>query len=177
MPTMDRSDRSDRSGRSSRSSRSDRSLDLSVVVLLCVIIPAACGRTDPAIQVDVDARLSADPATAPLSLDISINRGVVRLAGEVNSREQRRRAVELARSVDGVKDVVDEMHPSDAAIVAAVKSALSADPLVGSVPIEVDATRGNVRLMSDQTDKEQRARAMELSTKVDGVKHVEDRMR
>jgi osmotically-inducible protein OsmY len=69
------------------------------------------------------------------------------------------------------------MHPSDAAIVAAVRSALSADALVGSVPIEVDANRGNVRLMSDQTDKDQRARAIELSTKVDGVKHVEDRMR
>jgi osmotically-inducible protein OsmY len=150
---------------------------VSIVVLLCVSIHTACGRTDPAVQIAVDQRLSADAGTAPLSLDISINRGVVRLAGEVTSREQRRRAVALARSVNGVKDVVDEMHLSDQTIVAAVKSALAADPLVGKVPIEVDANRGNIRLMSDQTDKDQRARAIELSANVDGVKHVEDRMR
>lgn len=155
----------------------DRSLVVSVVVLLCVIIHAACGRTDPAVQTAVDERISADAGTAALSLDISINRGVVRLAGEVTTAEQRRRAVALARSVDGVKDVVDGMHLSDATIVAAVKSALAADPLVGKVPIEVDANRGNIRLMSDQTDKEQRARAMELAANVDGVTHVEDRMR
>jgi osmotically-inducible protein OsmY len=155
----------------------DRSLVVSVVVLLCVVIHAACGRTDPAVQIAVDDRISADAGTAALSLDISINQGVIRLAGEVTTREQRRRAVALARSVDGVKDVVDGMQLSDATIVAAVKSALAADPLVGKIPIEVDANRGNIRLMSDQTDKEQRARAMELAANVDGVKHVEDRMR
>ena len=144
---------------------------------MCVNIHAACGRTDPAVQIAVDQRLSADAETAPLSLDISITRGVVRLAGEVASREQSRHAVELARSVDGVKDVVDDMHLSDETIVAAVKRALAADPLVGRVPIEVDANGGHIRLMSDQTDKDQRARAMELAAKVDGVRQVEDRMR
>lgn len=163
--------------RMERSRRWGRSLVATVAVLLSVIVHAACGRTDPAVQIAVDERLSTDAGTAPLSLDISINRGVVRLAGEVDSREQRRRAVELARSVDGVKDVIDAMHFSDEAIVAAVKRALAADPIVGKVPIDVDANRGNIRLMSDQTDKEQRARALELSANVDGVKHVEDRMR
>ena len=177
MASMGRSDRSGRSGRSSRSSRSERSLGVSVVLLLCVGVHAACGRTDPAVQIAVDQRLSADAETAPLSLDISINRGTVRLAGEVSSREQSRRAVELARSVAGVKDVLNDMHLSDATIVAAVRRALAADPLVGKVPIEIDANRGNIRLMSDQTDKAQRARAMELSAQVDGVTHVEDRMR
>ena len=112
-----------------------------------------------------------------LSLDISITRGVVRLAGEVTSREQSRRAVELARSVDGVKDVLDDMYLSDEAIIAAVTRVLAADPLVGRAPIEVDSNGGNIRLRSDQTDKDQRARAMELSAMVDGVNQVEDRMR
>lgn len=145
-------------------------------MVLCVIF-AACGRTDPAIQIAVDAQLAASMATATLSLDISVNRGVVRLAGEVASRDQQRRAVELAGSVDGVEGVIDEMYLGDGTIVIAVKQVLASDPLVGKVPIDVDARGGHVRLMSEQTDKEQRARAMELATKVDGVKDVEDRMR
>jgi osmotically-inducible protein OsmY len=156
--------------------RSDRSRVRAVAMLLCVIL-AACGRTDPAIQIAVDAQLAASTATATLSLDISVSRGVVRLAGEVASRDQQRRAVELARSVDGVDAVIDEMYPGDGTIVTAVTQALAADPLLGKVPIEVDARGGHVRLMSEQTDKEQRARAMALARKVDGVKDVEDRMR
>jgi osmotically-inducible protein OsmY len=73
--------------------------------------------------------------------------------------------------------VVDDMYLSDETIVAAVRTTLAADPLLSGVPIEVDSSGGHIRLMSDQTDKDQRARAMDLSAKVDGVKHVEDRMR
>ena len=153
-----------------------RSGHCATVAWLC-IWSAACGPTDPSLQIAVDQRLSHDPQTASLGVDIGVMRGVIHLAGEVASRDQQRRAVELTRSVDGVKDVVDEMHLSDKAIVAAVKVALAADPLVGSVPIEIDSNAGSIRLMSDQTDRDQRARAMEISAKVDGVIHVEDRMR
>jgi hyperosmotically inducible protein len=145
-------------------------------IVLC-LLTAACGPTDPAIQTAVDAQLAVDTVTAPLSVDISVNRGVVRLSGEVESRDQQRRAVELARSVRGVKNVIDEMHLGDAAIVAAVKRALAADPLVGKIPIDVDASAGNIRLRSDQTGKDDRTRAVEVASKIDGVTHVEDLMR
>lgn len=145
-----------------------------MVIGMCA---AACRPADPALQIAVDERLSGDPATAPLSIDISVLRGVIHLAGEVTSRDEQRRIVELARSVDGVRDVVDEMHLSDAVIVAAVKRALADDSLVGTVPIEVASSRGMVSLMSDQTDKDQRARARQIAATVDGVKQVEDLMR
>jgi hyperosmotically inducible protein len=121
--------------------------------------------------------LAVDAVTATLHLDVSVDRGVVRLIGEVSAREQQRRAIELARTVRGVKDVVDEMYLSDAAIVAAVKKTLASDPVLSSVPLEVDSSGGNIRLMSDQTNQEQRTRAVDVASKVDGVKHVEDRMR
>jgi osmotically-inducible protein OsmY len=146
-------------------------------VLLVSVLLTACTRTDPSIQAAVDSQLSVDSATAALSLDISVTRGVVRLAGVVASRDQQRRAVELTRAVRGVKDVVDEMHLSDAAVTAAVKQALLADPIVGKIPIDVDSTNGYTRLMSEQTNKEERARAVELAKKIDGVTQVEDRMR
>jgi osmotically-inducible protein OsmY len=151
---------------------------LRVATILLVIVPfAACTRTDPAIQAAVDSQLSVDSATASLSLDISVTRGVVHLAGVVASRDQQRRAVELTRTVRGVTDVVDEMHLSDAAVAAAVKQALQADPIIGKVAIDVDSTNGYTRLMSDQTTRDDRTRALELAKKVDGVTQVEDRMR
>ena len=146
-------------------------------VLLFGALLTACTRTDPAIQAAVDSQLSVDSATSALSLDISVTRGVVHLAGAVASREQQRRAVELTRTVRGVKDVVDEMRLSDATVTAAVKQALQADPMIGKVPIDVDSTNGYTRLMSDQTTKDERTRALELAKKIDGVTQVEDRMR
>jgi hyperosmotically inducible periplasmic protein len=148
-----------------------------VAVATSAALITACGQSDPAIQTAVDSQLAVDSVTAPLSVDISVTQGVVRLAGEVQSREQQRRAVALARGIRGVKDVVDEMYLSDATIVTAVKKTLAADPLVGRVPIEVDSSGGNIRLMSEQTNKDERARAVEISSTVDGVKHVEDRLR
>ena len=147
------------------------------VALMVIVVAAACGRTDPAIQVAVDEALLANAATASLSVDISVSGGVVRLAGEVTSRDQEHRAVAMAKSVRGVKTVIDGMYLSDAGIVNAVKEALAADPLVARIPIEVDSTRGYVRLMSDQTGPDDRKRAVAIASKVDGVSQVEDRMR
>jgi len=147
------------------------------IVVLSGVIIAACSRSDPALQTAVDSQLAVDSVTATLNLDVSVTRGVVHLAGEVASREQQRRAVEVARAVRGVKDIVDEMHLSDAAIAAAVKRLLREDPVIGKIPIEVVSNNGYTHLGSDQTTKEERARAVEIARKVDGVTQVEDNMR
>jgi osmotically-inducible protein OsmY len=148
-----------------------------VVLLSTLSFATACGPSDPAIQAAVDSQLAVDSATATLSLDITVTSGVVRLDGGVQSREQERRAVELARGIRGVKDVVNALYLNDETVVAAVKRALAADPLIGKIPIEVESDRGNVSLMSDQTTKEDRTRAVAISSTVDGVKRVEDLMR
>ena len=144
---------------------------------LLSLFVCACGQSDPAIHTAVDSQLAVDGATATLQLDISVTGGVVRLVGEVPGRPQQRRAVELARGVRGVKDVIDEMYLSDAAIVDAIRKTLASDPLLATVPIHVDSAGGNVSLTSDQTTREHRTRAVEIASKVDGVRHVEDRMR
>jgi hypothetical protein len=65
----------------------------------------------------------------------------------------------------------------DGALAEAVRKALAADALVAAAPLEVDARNGYVRLMSDATNAEQRARAVAIARSVEGVKEVEDRMR
>ena len=138
---------------------------------------SACGHTDPAIQIEIDVRLSADRITAPLTLDVAVNRGRVRLDGEVQSEEQRTRALDVARGVPGVRTVADAMHFSDATVVAAVVQALAADPLVGKIPFTVNAHEGTVQLISDQTGPDDRVRAVEVASRVTGVQRVEDLMR
>ena len=65
----------------------------------------------------------------------------------------------------------------DDAIATAVRHALASDPLVGRIPITVTARQGTVQLISDQTGKEDRIRAVEIAAHVEGVKKVEDLMR
>jgi osmotically-inducible protein OsmY len=148
-----------------------------VVLFAVFITTAACGSTDPALLITIDLRLAADPMTAMLGLDVSVTRGIVRLEGEVNSPAQRRRVIELARTVPGVKNVIDAMYPGDEAIATTVRHALASDPLVGRIPITVTARHGTVQLISDQTGKEDRMRAVEIAAHVEGVKKVEDLMR
>ena len=155
----------------------NRTLARLFIILIAAARLTACTQTDPSIQVAVDAQLAVDATTAPLSIDVNVSRGVVHLAGEVTSRDQRNRAVELARSVRGVKDVVDDMHLSDAVITATVKRMLAEDPLVGKIPIEVVTNNGRTSLSSAQTSKEDRIRAVDIAKKVDGVTQVEDLMR
>ncbi len=84
---------------------------LIVTVLLVLPLVAACG-TSVAATID-DATLSArvktallnDPAVPVLRIDVETVRGVVTLSGRVKNLEEGIRAVALARSVSGVRDV------------------------------------------------------------------------
>ena len=147
------------------------------ILPLLVIGCAACGRPDADVQAAIKAQLAKDPATAPLDVSVEVRSGVATLAGNTRSQAEQTRAIELARSIEGVKDVKNEMTISDGALVEAVKKALAADPMVGSFPIDVDSTNGFVRLMSDKTDSTQRERAVTIARSVNGVKGVEDRMK
>lgn len=146
-------------------------------LLAISLLITACGRTDPALLSAVSAQLSADPAIAALRLDVSVSRGVVVLQGDTSSKAEQDRAVEIARAVRGVRDVVNEMRISDEAIANNVKKALASDQMLAGVPIEVDSTDGHVRLHSSETVREQRERAVQLASAVEGVTAVEDRMR
>lgn len=150
---------------------------LAAGLLAISLITTACGRTDPALLSAVSAQLSADPAIAPLRLDVSVSRGVVVLQGDTNSKAEQDKAVEIARAVRGVRDVVNEMRISDESITNNVKEALASDQMLAGVPIEVDSTDGHVRLHSSETVREQRERAVQLAKAVEGVTGVEDRMR
>lgn len=147
--------------------------------LFCIVVglSVACGRTDADLRVALSAQMAVDPATAPLSLTVTVERGVVHLAGETSTRAEQKRVVEIAERIDGVTRVVSELRLSDAVIAGAVKQALAADALTGRLMIDVDSHEGLVRLMSADTNRSERERAVQLAAQVDGVTRVEDRMR
>jgi hyperosmotically inducible protein len=148
-----------------------------IVGVAIAVLAFGCGRTDPALLSAVSAQLAVDPTIATLRLDVSVARGVVHLRGDTNSRAEQERAIEIARAVRGVREVVNEMHISDERIAENVRKALTADQVLVDVPIDVDSADGHVRLHSSQTNSDQRQRAVQLAKAVEGVTSVEDRMR
>ena len=55
------------------------------------------------------AKLAADKAATLTRVSVSTNKGSVVLTGNVDKPEERARAEELARSVDGVREVVNNI--------------------------------------------------------------------
>ena len=141
-------------------------------------LAAACGRPDADVKAAIEAALAKDPVVESLELTVAVSRGIAFVGGETQTTEQQARALDIARAVDGVSQVVNEMDlDENAPLVSAVRKALASDPLLAAVPIDVDARNGVVRLISDATDRAQRERAVAVARGVDGVLDVEDRMK
>jgi len=68
--------------------------------------PRGYKRSDDRIREDVSDRFSDDPYLDASGVDVTVNEGVVTLAGTVQDRGDRRRAEDLAMMVPGVQDVV-----------------------------------------------------------------------
>ena len=66
---------------------------------------------------------------------------------------------------------------ADRAIVTRIRTAFAADPLVAGVRMNITAAAGIVRLESNDTNREQRVRAVDLARQVPGVVRVDDYMR
>ena len=65
---------------------------------------------DSVITGKVKAALVADPTTKAHQIEVETFQGRVQLSGFVESSEARSRAVEIARNVDGVKDVKNSLQ-------------------------------------------------------------------
>ncbi|MGH7848449.1 MAG: BON domain-containing protein [Candidatus Binatia bacterium] len=90
------------------------------LLLLAAVIATGCqamtgksaGRNidDASLTASVKAQLVADKAANLVRVDVDTNNGVVYLNGTVESRDQKERAEQLARRVDGVRKVVNNLQ-------------------------------------------------------------------
>jgi osmotically-inducible protein OsmY len=62
------------------------------------------------LTTSVKARLMDDSTTKAYEINVGTQKGVVQLTGFVDSTTMKARAGELARSVDGVKDVRNDLE-------------------------------------------------------------------
>jgi osmotically-inducible protein OsmY len=95
-----------------------KTLSLSIAVLLTL---AGCAGNDTqrstgqyvddkTISTRVKTALISDKEVKARNIDVETYKGVVELSGFVDSKDEAERAIILARNVDGVKSVKDDMH-------------------------------------------------------------------
>ena len=68
---------------------------------------ATCSNADAGITTAVKSRFAEDDTVKAYQIDVDTKDRVMTLKGEVNTSAGRERAGELARTTDGVRDVVD----------------------------------------------------------------------
>jgi hyperosmotically inducible protein len=162
-----------------------------VVVLLFATLLIGCAKTDSGVTVKVKGKLASDDTVKATQIDVTTKDHVVTLTGTVNSEVERDRAIEIARSVEGVRDVqnmivVREPGGSgdapdsdrtvgqvfdDAGITAAVKAKLLDDPAVRGLQIDVDTREGVVYLTGTVRSDAEKTRAIDIAR---GTEHVRD---
>jgi hyperosmotically inducible protein len=121
---------------------------------------------------------------AQVSVD-TMKGGVVHLRGKVDSAESRAAAEEIARHIEGVKSVQNDLQvvppdvrkavdANDADIEKAVEARLSNDTQLKRVDVRIDA--GLVTLIGEVPTLTAAARASEMARAVPGVKAVKNEL-
>ncbi len=106
--------------------RSNRTAALLVALMMGTAVVAGCSSTptqqstgeaidDGVITARVKARLIEGPGTKAHQINVDTFKGTVQLSGFVEDDSARARALELARNVDGVRQVKDAMQVRKAA--------------------------------------------------------------
>jgi osmotically-inducible protein OsmY len=89
----------------------NKSWRVALCVMLLAVALAGCGKTvgetidDATITARVKTALLNDPQVGGMKIDVDTTLGVVTMSGVVKTQAEETRAVQLARNVDGVKDV------------------------------------------------------------------------
>ena len=132
--------------------------------------------------------LFGDERVSGTHVHVDTKNGVVHLRGKVASAEEKAAAAEVAKGVDGVASVKNELQvvPSTARktvdakdddLKKSVKSRISKDSQLKGSDIEVRADNGVVTLTGDAKSINARARASELARGVPGVKSVKNEIK
>jgi hypothetical protein len=78
--------------------------------LVLALIAVACAQSDAGITSKVKSQLEADRSVPnAAAIQVETNRHVVTLTGKAASDAEKQRALAVAKSTDGVKDVVDKL--------------------------------------------------------------------
>ena len=161
------------------------------------ILAIACSSTDTGVASKVKSKLAADNTTPAAQIEVSSDHFIVTLKGNVDNEAQRARAIEIARSTEGVRDVVDMLSVreaahegdapepdrtlgetiDDAGITMRVKGRLLDDPMVKGLDIDIDTREGIVYMTGTVRSSEEKDQAIKLAKATEGVRDVQADLR
>jgi hyperosmotically inducible protein len=142
---------------------------------------AKTGVSDSWLTAKAKIALFADERVKGRQVNVETNNGVVALRGKVDSAEAKSAAESIAKGVDGVRSVKNELQvvaPTDRAVVdakdedlkKAVEDRFSKDPRLSKIDVRADS--GTVTLTGDADGIGTSARASEVARSVPGVRAV-----
>jgi hyperosmotically inducible protein len=159
--------------------------------------PSTIQRPDVWLTAKVQSKYFLDDLVKLRNIDVTTQNGVVTLSGAVASDAERRQAVALARTTEGVRDVTDQLKVDAAAVLASsdpatalplapvpdlkrpdpwitmkVQSQFFLDPQIKGHEIKVDTTRGVVLLIGSVQTAEQKRQAEQIARETEGVTRV-----
>ena len=149
---------------------------------------AARSTDDGAITAEILAKIGWKKPLALLSVRVKTEDGVVHLSGRVRDEAEEEEVEQIAKGVDGVRRVDDELSMKnaplselssleDTRITANVKEKLIEEEGLAGVSLHVTTEEGEVTLSGDVPSKEQAELAYKLAESVSGVKGVRSRVK
>lgn len=148
--------------------------------------------SDIRMHLALETKLAQSDELSALMIDTDVKDGVVHLEGEVKSDAEREMAAELAKTVDGVKSVENELEvkndqptlaekfmdgASDAALTTKVKSRLLASQNTSGFAIDVDTDDSIVTLSGEVESDTERELAELIAANTSGVEEVRNNLR
>jgi osmotically-inducible protein OsmY len=149
--------------------------------------------SDGRITMTVQAKYFASDEVKGHEIDVDTDHGVVTLKGKVESENARQQAVQIARGVDGVTRVEDQLtiapdgdrvaarmgepERSPGWITTKIQAQYYVHPGLKPWNIDVTTSRNGVVTLAGEIDSDaDRAEAVRIASATDGVTRVEDRL-
>ena len=165
-----------------------------------VSMPAMAGLErrveDTSMSTQVKLRLLHDKSMDNTNIDVDVTKGVVYLKGQVNTEAQKTRAVKLAKEVEGVGSVVNQLsvtnarsrsqdsrldkvsqNMNDNSIAAAIRLRLLHSGLTQGNNIHVNVLNHTAMITGTVSTEAQRAQVTSVTQKTSGVKKVVNNMK
>ena len=163
-----------------------------------VLSMAACSSTrtqrapgeqvdDAALLTSVKSALVANNVTDAGEINVDVNRGTVKLAGFVDSEKEKTAAGDVARKVNGVQTVQNDItvhkanesageYIDDSILTAKVKTALIENSETKAHQINVETDHGVVQLSGFVDNAAAKSAATSVAKSVTGVKDVKNEL-
>ena len=149
------------------------------LLLYNVSVLAANTPENKEISNAVENELLFNATTPSYLIDVQTNGGIVTLTGSINNILAQDRAVKIARTVKGVRGVinnitVDAPFRTNAVLENNVDNALFSDPATDSYEIKVDANNGQITLSGTVESWQEKQLSEYVAKGVLGVKSIEN---